>query len=1069
MMPPGWSFRRSWRRRRSLALTAVATIAIVGATIGPAHAASLFSDGFESGTMSAWSSVTAAAGGVVGVQTTTVHSGTSAAKLSEAGTSGSLAYARAQLSGDQSDLTATGAFMVTTEGLANANVPIFRFLDATGARAISLYRQNQSGNHLWVKVGNGSAVQTTGLLPLSTWGVLSLHTIVAGAASTVSVTLNGTSIYTTAAASMSSPIRTVQIGNDTAAQAFGIVVDDVQVDGAGGGGDTTAPDTTITGGPSGTVTTTSASFTFASTETGSTFGCSLDGAPYTSCSSPTAYTNLTNGTHTFAVRATDAAGNTDGSAATSTWVVNAPDTTPPDTTITGGPSGTVATADASFTFTSTETGSTFACSLDGAAFTACTVPASYTALANGPHTFSVQATDAAGNTDPTPASSSWTVNVAGDTTPPDTTITGGPTGTVTTASASFTFTSTETGSTFACSLDNAAFAACTTPASYTNLANGSHTFSVRATDAAGNTDPTPATSTWIVNVAGDTTPPDTTITGGPTGTVTTANASFTFTSTEAGSTFACSLDGATFLACTSPMAYTSLANGSHTFSVQATDAAGNTDPTPASSTWTVNVSSGDTTPPDTTITGGPTGTVTTASASFTFTSTETGSTFACNLDGAAFTTCTSPAAYSNLTNASHTFSVRATDAAGNTDASPATRTWIVSVPVAAPTNTTLPSISGSSSQGSMLSSDPGNWTGAPTSWAYQWRRCNTSGASCTDIGGATGTGYLVAAADVGSTLRVSVTATNAGGSTTAASAATATITAAAADPVIAAAGDIACDPHDSSFNGGAGTGSTCHQRATGTLLGSLGSLSAILLLGDIQYDCGPLDEVAQSFGPAWGAYKSLFRPAPGNHEYRVNPDAFGFNDCSTTAVNYYSYFGSAAGDPSKGYYSYDVGTWHMIVLNANCSFIPCKAGSAQETWLKADLAAHTNKCTLAYYHQSRFSSGGSGNLSAYAPWWTDLYAGGVDVVLSAHDHDYERFAPQDPAENSDPTRGIREFIVGTGGRSHSGFHTIQPNSQVRDSSAYGLLTMTLHPTGYDFRFVPEAGKTFTDSGSGSCH
>jgi hypothetical protein len=979
-MPPGWSLRRSLRRRRSIALTAIATIALVGATIGPAHAASLFSDGFESGTMSAWTTVTAAAGGVVGVQTTTVHSGTHAAQLSESGTSGSLAYARAQLSGDQTDLTATGAFMVTTEGLANANVPIFRFLDATGARAISLYRQNQSGSHLWVKVGNGSALQTTGLLPLSTWGVLSLHTIVAGAASTVSITLNGTSIYTTTAASLSSPIRTVQVGNDTAAQAFGIVVDDVQVDGAGSGGDTTAPDTTITSGPSGTVTTASATFAFTSTETGSTFGCSLDGAPFTSCSSPISYSNLTNGSHTFAVRATDAAGNTDGSAATSTWTVNVADTTPPDTTITGGPTGTVATPDASFTFTSTETGSTFACSLDGAAYAACTVPASYT-----------------------------------------------------------------------------------------GLANGSHTFSVQATDAAGNTDPTPASSTWTVNVAGDTTPPDTTITGGPTGTVTTANASFTFTSTETGSTFACSLDGATFLACTSPISYTALANGSHTFSVQATDAAGNTDPTPASSTWTVNVSSGDTTPPDTTITGGPTGTVTTASASFTFTSTETGSTFACSLDGAAFTACSSPTSYSNLTNASHTFSVRATDAAGNTDPSPATRNWIVSVPVAAPTNTLLPSISGSTSQGSMLTADPGNWTGSPTSWAYQWRRCNTSGASCTDISNATGTGYLLAAADVGSTIRVAVTATNTGGSTTAVSAATATIAAATADPVIAAAGDIACDPHDSHFNGGAGTASTCRQGATGALIGSLGSLSAILLLGDIQYDCGPLDEVAQSFGPAWGAYKSLFRPAPGNHEYRVNPDAFGFNDCSTTAVNYYSYFGSAAGDPSKGYYSYDIGTWHIIALNANCSFIPCKAGSAQETWLKADLAAHTNMCTLAYYHQSRFSSGGSGNLSAYAPWWTDLYAGGADVVLSAHDHDYERFAPQDPAENSDPTRGIREFIVGTGGRSHSGFHTIMPNSQVRDSSAYGLLSMTLHPTGYDFRFVPEAGKTFTDSGSGSCH
>jgi hypothetical protein len=963
-----------------LASVAVALVAVGAAAIAPAQAASLFADGFESGTMSAWSTVTAAAGGVVGVQSSTVHGGTKAAQLSETATSGSLAYARTVLSGDQNDLTATGAFMVTTEGASNANVPIFRFLDATGARAISLYRQNQSGNHIWLKVGSGSALQTTGLLPLSTWGVLSLHTIVNGSASTVSVSLNGTTIYSTTAATLTSPMRTVQIGNDTAAQTFGIFVDDVQLAGGGSSGDTTAPETTISGGPSGTVASASASFTFTSSEAGSTFECSLDGATYASCTSPASYTGLTNGSHTFAVRATDPAGNTDGSAATSTWTVSVPDTTPPDTTILSGPTGTVATADASFTFSSSEPGSTFACSLDSGSFTACTSPASFTGLSNASHTFSVRATDAAGNTDLSPATSTWTVNVPPtDTTPPDTSITGGPTGTVTTASASFTFTSTEPG-TFACSLDNAAFAPCTSPAAYSNLANGTHSFAVRATDAAGNTDPTPATSSWVVNV-----PPT------------------------------------------------------------------------------------DTTPPDTSITGGPTGTVTTASASFTFSSTETGSSFQCNLDGAAFTSCTSPASYSALANSSHTFSVRAIDAAGNIDPTPATRTWTVNVPPPAPVNTGLPAISGSTSQGSMLTASTGTWNNAPTGYTYQWRRCDASGGTCGDILNATGTGYLTTASDVGKTIRVVVTASNTGGSGSATSNATATITAAAADPVIAAAGDIACDPHDSKFNGGNGTNSTCRQKATGALFGSLGNLSAILTLGDIQYDCSPVNEYAQSFDPAWGAYKSLIHPAAGNHEYRVNPDAFGLNDCSTTGAGYHSYFGAAAGTAGKGYYSYDIGTWHLIALNANCSFVSCSAGSAQETWLKADLAAHSNMCTLAYYHQSRFSSGGSGNLSAYSAWWTDFYNAGVDVVLSAHDHDYERFAPQNPSEGADPARGIREFIVGTGGRSHSGFHTIMPNSEVRDSSAYGLLTLTLHPTGYDFRFVPEAGKTFTDSGSGSCH
>ena len=398
--------------------------------------------------------------------------------------------------------------------------------------------------------------------------------------------------------------------------------------------------------------------------------------------------------------------------------------------------------------------------------------------------------------------------------------------------------------------------------------------------------------------------------------------------------------------------------------------------------------------------------------------------------------------------------MRAIDASGNHDPSPDTRTWTVNVPPPAPVNTVRPVITGTTSQGSMLSTDTGTWTNSPTLYKYQWQRCDAAGAGCVDILNAIGTGYLTTSTDVGKTLRVNVTASNAGGGATAASAVTAKIAAAAVDPVIAAAGDIACDPHDSNFNGGSGTSGSCRQKATGALFGSLSNLSAILPLGDIQYDCGPVNEYAQAFGPAWGAYKSLIRPAAGNHEYRVNPDAFGLSDCSTTGAGYHSYFGAAAGTAGKGYYSYDLGTWHLIALNANCSFVSCSAGSAQEAWLKADLAAHQNMCTLAYYHQSRFSSGGSGNLSAYAPFWTDLYNGGADVVLSAHDHDYERFAPQNPSQAADAARGIREFVVGTGGRSRSGFQTIMPNSQVRDSTAFGLLVLTLHPSGYDFKFVP---------------
>jgi hypothetical protein len=281
--------------------------------------------------------------------------------------------------------------------------------------------------------------------------------------------------------------------------------------------------------------------------------------------------SLADGLASVAARAVDPSNN----AATTTNVSVTVDNTPPDTTITSGPTGTVASTTASFSFTATET-STFACKLDGGAFNTCTSPVSYTALTAGAHTFQVRATDTAGNVDATPASQSWTVVV-----PPDTTITAGPSGTVTTTSASFSFTSTITGSTYTCSLDGAAFSACTSPKSYTNLANGSHTFQVAAT-AQGLTDPTPASRTWTINLA-----PDTTITAGPTGAVSSTSASFSFTATVGGSTFTCSLDGGAFSACTSPRAYSGLTNGSHTFQVAATNQ-GATDPTPASRTWTVD-------------------------------------------------------------------------------------------------------------------------------------------------------------------------------------------------------------------------------------------------------------------------------------------------------------------------------------------------------------------------------------------------------------------------------------------------------------------------------------------------
>jgi hypothetical protein len=200
-------------------------------------------------------------------------------------------------------------------------------------------------------------------------------------------------------------------------------------------------------------------------------------------------------------------------------------------------------------------------------------------------------------------------------------------------------------------------------------------------------------------------------------------------------------------------------------------------------------------------------------------------------------------------------------------------------------------------------------------------------------------------------------------------------------------------------------------------------------------------------------------PSAGNHEYYT-----------AGATSYFGYFGAAAGDPAKGYYSYDLGNWHIMVLNSNCAAVGgCEAGSPQERWLREDLGAHLNTCTAAYMHHPRFSSGGNGNIFAMGPFWKALYDEGADVVLAGHRHNYERFAPQDPNGQADPAHGIRQFVVGTGGRSLNSFTTVQPNSEVRIANAYGVIKLTLHPEGYDWQFVTAPGGTVADSGSGQCH
>ena len=420
--------------------------------------------------------------------------------------------------------------------------------------------------------------------------------------------------------------------------------------------DTAAPDTVIDTGPSTRVGTAAASFTFHSTESGSTFECKLDSAAYAACTSPQAYTGLSDGAHTISVRATDAAGNTDPTPATRTWTV---DTTGPTTTFNSGPSGRTNNASPSFGFTANETPATFECQIDSGAFSACTSPKAYTGLADGPHTVGVRATDDLANAGPV-ATRTFTVDTVG----PTTNINTGPATLINTNSATVTFSSPSPDITsFECRIDGGAYAACTSPKTYTGLSDASHTIDVRGIDDVGNAG-SPASRTFTV----DTTPPDTVIDTGPTGTIAVNSASFTFHSTESPATFECKIDAGTFASCSSPKAYSSLADGSHTFSVRSIDQATNTDPTPATRTFTV-----DTTPPDTTIDFGPTGRTANAYPAFSFSSTEPGSTFQCSIDSGAFAACTSPNTIGRLTDGPHTFAVRATDPVGNTDPTPAGR------------------------------------------------------------------------------------------------------------------------------------------------------------------------------------------------------------------------------------------------------------------------------------------------------------------------------------------------------------------------------------------------------------
>lgn len=518
--------------------------------------------------------------------------------------------------------------------------------------------------------------------------------------------------------------------------------------------DTTAPETSITSGPSGSTSATSAAFAFSATET-ATFECSLDGAAFATCASGQSYSSLANGSHTFRVRATDAAGNVDATPASRTWTV---DTVPPTVTFTSTPPSLDNSATPTFSFISNEPGSTFECSLDSGTFASCSSPSNLSGLADGSHTYRVRATDAAGNTGT--ATYTWTVDRTG----PSVTLTSKPPSLTNSSSASFSFTS-DPGVTFECKLDSGSFVPCSSPTAYASLSDGSHTFQARGTDAASNVG-APASWTWTVdtvapnapllnavasntanpvvsgtaepgstvtifidgaavgttpadasgnfsfNASGladgghtiaatatdaanntsspatvaittDTTPPTVQLTSAPPALTASASATFTFSSNEPG-TFKCSLDGSAYVACPTPNTYSTLGDGPHSFSVKAVDAVGNESLTPATHTWTV-----DTTKPVVSFTSTPATETNLTSASFAFTASET-ATFSCSLDGAAFAACSSPHSLASLAEGDHTFAVKATDSAGNVS-DPRSFTWTVDTTPPTVTFTSTPS------------------------------------------------------------------------------------------------------------------------------------------------------------------------------------------------------------------------------------------------------------------------------------------------------------------------------------------------------------------------------------------
>ena len=281
----------------------------------------------------------------------------------------------------------------------------------------------------------------------------------------------------------------------------------------------------------------------------------------------------------------------------------------------------------------------------------------------------------------------------------------------------------------------------------------------------------------------------------------------------------------------------------------------------------------------------------------------------------------------------------------------------------------------------------------------------------------------------------------------------------AAPPVVmVAVGDIACDPDDGRFEDGKGTDDNCRQMHTSDVALTMNP-DFVAVLGDLQYSDGDLADFYRSYDPSWGRLLDVTYPTPGNHDYY-----------SDEGAGYFTYFGERAGIPGEGYYSYDAGPWHVVVLNTLCDEAGgCEADSPQGIWLAADLADNDAACTLAYGHYPRFSSGDHGDGEGVAELYQILYDDGVDIYLAGHDHNYERLAQLDPEGSIDPS-GIRNFVVGTGGRdTRVGTVKPRPITESWSDDTFGVLVLELSDGSYTFEFVSDGSGSFTDVGSSDCH